>query len=66
MPEKCAGGTTNVYVNDRELHERDLDLLASRGLPTDTDRSYVIEISGRVLDADTREELDGLGKLAPT
>lgn len=66
MPEKCADGNTNVFVNGRELHERDLDLLASRGLPTETDRSYVIEITGRVLDADSGEELEGLGKLAPT
>ncbi|XP_039004166.1 protein ENHANCED DISEASE RESISTANCE 4-like isoform X1 [Hibiscus syriacus] len=66
MPENCAGGTTGVFVNGRELHQKDLDLLANRGLPTDRDRSYIIEISGRVLDEDTGEELDCLGKLAPT
>ncbi|XP_071735909.1 uncharacterized protein [Rutidosis leptorrhynchoides] len=66
MPEKCADGNTNVFVNGRELHQKDLDLLASRGLPTDRDRSYVIEISGRVLDEDSGQELEGLGKLAPT
>ncbi|XP_050385388.1 protein ENHANCED DISEASE RESISTANCE 4-like [Argentina anserina] len=66
MPENCAGGNTGILVNGRELHERDLDLLASRGLPTARDRSYIIEISGRVLDEDTGEELDSLGKLAPT
>lgn len=66
MPENCAGGNTGIFVNGRELHEKDLDLLASRGLPTARDRSYIIEISGRVLDEDTGEELDSLGKLAPT
>ncbi|XP_022757515.1 protein ENHANCED DISEASE RESISTANCE 4-like [Durio zibethinus] len=66
MPENCAGGTTGVFVNGRELHQKDLDLLANRGLPTDRDRSYRIEISGRVLDEDNGEELDSLGKLAPT
>ncbi|OMO64330.1 hypothetical protein CCACVL1_21850 [Corchorus capsularis] len=66
MPENCAGGTTGVFVNGRELHQKDLDLLVNRGLPTDRDRSYIIEISGRVLDEDTGEELDCLGKLAPT
>ena len=66
MPENCAGGTTGVFVNGRELHQKDLDLLANRGLPTDRDRSYILEISGRVLDEDTGEELDSLGKLAPT
>ncbi|XP_039063391.1 uncharacterized protein LOC120208106 [Hibiscus syriacus] len=66
MPENCSGGTTGVLVNGRELHQKDLDLLASRGLPTDRDRSYIIEITGRVLDEDTGEELDSLGKLAPT
>ncbi|KAK8711338.1 hypothetical protein V6N13_146622 [Hibiscus sabdariffa] len=66
MPENCSGGTTGVFVNGRELHHKDLDLLASRGLPTNRDRSYIVEISGRVLDEDTGEELDSLGKLAPT
>lgn len=66
LPEKCSGGNTGVFVNGRELHQKDLDLLSGRGLPPDRDRSYIIEISGRVLDEDTGEELDCLGKLAPT
>jgi len=66
MPEKCAGGNTGVFVNGRELHQKDLDLLCRRGLPRDSNRSYVVEISGRVRDEDTGEELDSLGKLAPT
>ncbi|KAJ9706140.1 hypothetical protein PVL29_001615 [Vitis rotundifolia] len=66
MPEDCSSGNTGVFVNGRELHQKDLDLLASRGLPTTRDKSYIIEISGRVLDEDTGEELDSLGKLAPT
>ncbi|MCI04554.1 hypothetical protein A2U01_0025601, partial [Trifolium medium] len=66
IPDKCAGGNTGVFVNGRELHQKDLDLLSRRGLPTDNDRSYIVEITGRVLDVDTGEELDGLGKLAPT
>ncbi|KAK2993303.1 hypothetical protein RJ640_003944 [Escallonia rubra] len=66
MPVNCAGGNTGVLVNGRELHQKDLNLLGSRGLPTDRDRSYIVEISGRVLDEDSSEELDSLGKLAPT
>uniref|UniRef100_A0A1J3JYW1 Uncharacterized protein n=1 Tax=Noccaea caerulescens TaxID=107243 RepID=A0A1J3JYW1_NOCCA len=66
MPENCAGGTTGVFVNGRELHRKDLGLLAGRGLPPDRDRSYVVDITGRVIDEDTGEELDCLGKLAPT
>ncbi|CAN1793786.1 Protein ENHANCED DISEASE RESISTANCE 4 [Linum perenne] len=66
IPDNCAGGNTGVFVNGRELHQQDLDLLSTRGLPTERDRSYIIEISGRVLDEDTGEELDSLGKLAPT
>ncbi|KAE9616044.1 hypothetical protein Lal_00017351 [Lupinus albus] len=66
LSDKCSGGNTSVFVNGRELHQKDLDLLALRGLPTEGDRSYIIEISGRVLDEDTGEELDSLGKLAPT
>lgn len=66
MPEDCAAGNTGVYVNGRELNQKDMDLLAGRGLPTAGDKSYIIEISGRILDEDTGEELDSLGKLAPT
>lgn len=66
MPKDCADGHTCVFVNGRELHEKDLDLLASRGLPTDRDRSYIIEISGRVLEEGSGSELLCLGKLAPT
>ncbi|KAF9614940.1 hypothetical protein IFM89_021370 [Coptis chinensis] len=66
MPENCAGGNTGVFVNGRELHQKDLDLLANRGLPTAPDRCYLVEISGRVLDEESGEELDNLGKLAPT
>lgn len=66
IPEKCSAGNTRVFVNGRELHQKDLDLLANRGLPTARERSYIIEISGKVLDEDTGEELDSLGKLAPT
>ncbi|XP_010508029.1 PREDICTED: uncharacterized protein LOC104784677 [Camelina sativa] len=66
MPENCAGGTTKVFVNGRELHQKDLRLLTARGLPRDRDRSYTVYISGRVIDEDTGEELDNLGKLAPT
>ncbi|XP_010523791.1 PREDICTED: protein ENHANCED DISEASE RESISTANCE 4-like [Tarenaya hassleriana] len=66
IPEDCASGKTAVYVNGRELHQRDLDLLAGRGLPPERHRSYIIDISGRVMDEDTGEELDSLGKLAPT
>ncbi|KZV21884.1 hypothetical protein F511_05574 [Dorcoceras hygrometricum] len=66
MPENCSGGNTRVYVNGRELSQKDLNLLGRRGMPTERDRSYILEISGRLLDEDTGEELTGLGKLAPT
>lgn len=66
MPQDCSRGTTEVFVNGRELHPKDLDLLAGRGLPTMRNKSYLVEISGRVVDEYTGEELDCLGKLAPT
>jgi hypothetical protein len=66
MPENCAGGNTSIFVNGRELHQKDIDLLANRGLPAARDRSYIIEISGRVLDEDSGVELDCLGNSAPT
>ncbi|KAK9274950.1 hypothetical protein L1049_022207 [Liquidambar formosana] len=66
ISENCAAGNTGVYVNGRELHQEDLNLLSSRGLPTTRDKSYIVEISGRVIDEDSGEEVDSLGKLAPT
>lgn len=66
MPEKCAAGNTGVFVNGRELHQRDLDLLSARGLPVTKNKSYTIEINGKVLDESNGEELESLGRLAPT
>ncbi|KAL6544143.1 hypothetical protein OROGR_010640 [Orobanche gracilis] len=66
MPRDCAAGNTTVFVNGRELHQKDFDLLSSRGLPITRNRSYVVEITGKVIDEETGQELDGLGKLAPT
>lgn len=66
MPVNCAAGNTGVFVNGRELHQKDLDLLTGRGLPETRQRSYLIDISGEVVDEDTGEELDSIGRLAPT
>lgn len=66
MPDSCAAGNTEVYVNGRELHKRDLELLVGRGLPRDKNRSYILDITGRILDGDSGEELKSLGRLAPT
>ncbi|KAK1565543.1 hypothetical protein Q3G72_029283 [Acer saccharum] len=66
MPENCAAGSTGVFVNGRELHQTDFDLLVSKGLPNTRNKNYIIEISGSVVDEDTGEELDSLGKFAPT
>ncbi|MBA0851623.1 hypothetical protein Goshw_023232 [Gossypium schwendimanii] len=66
MTKNCAAGNTGVFINGRELHQKDLDLLVCKGLPTASDKSYIMEFSGRVLDEDTGVELYTLGKLAPT
>lgn len=66
MPKNCADGNTGVIVNGRELHQRDLNLLVGRGLLPNAGRSYLIEISGKVFDEASGEELDSLGRLAPT
>ncbi|CAN1254246.1 Extra-large guanine nucleotide-binding protein 1 [Linum perenne] len=66
MPRNCGGGKTGVFVNGRELHEQDLELLSKRGLPTLEHKFYTLEIDGRLYDNDTRKELHGIGKLAPT
>ncbi|OWM85244.1 hypothetical protein CDL15_Pgr028031 [Punica granatum] len=66
MPTNCSAGDTGIFVNGRQLHQHDLKLLASRGLPTTRNQFYIIDISGKVIDEDTDEELYDLGKLAPT
>lgn len=66
LPKNCAGGNTGVVINGRELHRKDLELLASRGLPRTPGMSYRVEVSGKVCDEFTGEELYNLGKLAPT
>ncbi|CAL4901570.1 unnamed protein product [Urochloa decumbens] len=66
MPKNCAGGNTGVFVNGRELHQKDFDLLVRRGLPPASGKSYSVEISGTVVDDTTGLKLRGLGKLAPT
>ncbi|KAF3333214.1 putative zinc-ribbon domain-containing protein [Carex littledalei] len=66
LPKNCAGGNTGVVINGRELHRKDLELLSSRGLPTTPGMSYRVEVTGKVWDEFTGEELYNLGKLAPT
>lgn len=66
MPKNCAGGDTGVVVNGRELHQKDMELLVGRGLPSGRGGCYIIDISGKVWDELSGEELDCLGKLAPT
>ncbi|KAL0329980.1 UNVERIFIED_CONTAM: hypothetical protein Sradi_4984700 [Sesamum radiatum] len=62
MPENCAAGNTGVFVNGRDAPER-FRLACSRGLPKTRHKSYLIEISGKVVDQHTQEELDSLGNL---
>uniref|UniRef100_A0A453S9A3 Probable zinc-ribbon domain-containing protein n=1 Tax=Aegilops tauschii subsp. strangulata TaxID=200361 RepID=A0A453S9A3_AEGTS len=66
MPKNCAGGNTGIFINGRELHQKDFDLLVGRGLSESPDRSYKVEMSGKVYDDVSGEELYCLGKLAPT
>ncbi|KAL8141605.1 hypothetical protein V2J09_014637 [Rumex salicifolius] len=61
MPVDCAGGNTGICVNGRELHKKDLEVLARRGLPGTTNKSYVIDISGKVEDEDTGDVVASLG-----
>eukprot|EP00475_Leptophrys_vorax_P019361 TRINITY_DN26437_c0_g1_i1.p2 TRINITY_DN26437_c0_g1~~TRINITY_DN26437_c0_g1_i1.p2 ORF type:complete len:139 (+),score=0.68 TRINITY_DN26437_c0_g1_i1:2-418(+) len=66
MSQKCAGGTTGVYVNGRELHRKDLDRLMKRGLPPTPDCAYRVEITGNVFDEETGDFILAMGKLAPS
>jgi hypothetical protein len=66
MARNCCGGRTGVYVNGRELHDKDLDVLFRRGLPRAYGKAYAIDILGNVTDPSTGQNLKNLGILAPT
>ncbi|KAI5075612.1 hypothetical protein GOP47_0009688 [Adiantum capillus-veneris] len=66
LVKDCAGGSTEVFVNGRELHKRDLDALAGRGLPRTRGKAYMVDISGQVVDNSSGQMLRSLGRLAPT
>ena len=65
MPQQCAGGTTGILVNGRELHVKDLERLMKRGLPTTPNSAYRVEINGNVFDEQSGDFIMSLGKLAP-
>ena len=66
MKKDCASGQTCICVNDRELHEKDLEILARRGLPRTSGMSYGVDMQGNVWDKASGHHLKNLGKLAPT
>lgn len=66
MSKACAGGNTGILVNGRELHEKDLERLAFRGLPTTPGKAYWISIKGRVVDESSKKHVTCLGMLAPS
>ncbi|KAL3702187.1 hypothetical protein R1sor_020209 [Riccia sorocarpa] len=66
MSRDCAAGKTDVFVNGRELHERDLERLVKRGLPNVRGKHYMIEINGTVINEMTGEIVRELGGLAPS
>ena len=66
MEKGCASGQTGICVNDRELHEKDLEILAKRGLPRTSGMSYGVDMQGNVWDKASGHHLKNLGKLAPT
>ncbi|MCO5594125.1 hypothetical protein L7F22_048146 [Adiantum nelumboides] len=66
MARNCSNGDTQVFVNGRELHHKDLALLSHRGLSMKPGETYVIDFNGVVIEEASSQELIHLGKLAPT
>lgn len=66
MSKNCSNGDTQVYVNGRELHLKDLGILSQRGLSKKPGRAYTVGFDGVVTDESSGLELKSLGKLAPT
>lgn len=66
MTADCSNGDTQVFVNGRELHHKDLAVLALRGLSKKPGRAYAVGSDGVVIEEASGRELKHLGKLAPT
>lgn len=66
MTRHCSNGDTQVYVNGRELHVKDLAVLSQRGLSQKAGTAYALGFDGVLVDETTGLELKQLGKLAPT
>ncbi|KAH7295807.1 hypothetical protein KP509_27G066700 [Ceratopteris richardii] len=66
LSRDCAGGNTGILINGRELHKKDLDLLASRGLPKTPGKAYLVDINGLVVEESSGKVFERLGRLAPT
>lgn len=66
MTRHCSNGDTQVYVNGRELHVKDLAVLSQRGLSQKAGMAYALGFDGVLVDETTGLELKQLGKLAPT
>lgn len=66
MSKNCSNGDTQVYVNGRELHLKDLGILSQRGLSKKPGRAYTLGFDGVVTDESSGLQLKSLGKLAPT
>ncbi|KAG6552279.1 hypothetical protein Mapa_006132 [Marchantia paleacea] len=66
MAADCAGGSTGITVNGRELHHMDLQKLVSRGFPSVPGMAYRVDIDGRFVELSSGAELRGLGHLAPS
>lgn len=62
----CSNGDTQILVNGRELHHKDLAVLALRGLSRKPGMAYAIGFDGIVVEETSGRELKHLGKLAPT
>lgn len=66
LEEDSANGKTKVWVNGRQLHEKDFTLLVKRGLSTETNVAYTVDQNGLVYSFKTGKLLQDLGKLQPS
>ncbi|KAH7434631.1 hypothetical protein KP509_06G026900 [Ceratopteris richardii] len=66
MVENCSAGDTQIYINGRELHSKDVLILSGRGLPLHAGKAYSLEFDGLLVDETTGLDVTHFGKLAPT
>lgn len=63
LARDSSGGRTGVFLNGREVHKKELNILVRKGLPDAPGGNFILEADGTVYDCSTQQSLGMVGKL---